>query len=173
LFFRSTGGSAFNNVLMTRIGESNVWQATINPTPVCYTWVGLLFLGYRWQTTSTSPTVDPSANPYQITILPNEAPILIHTPITQVLQNSSAYISALLVITPWSWQTSGFSSVASVNFLFQSVEMTHPRNGIYEATIPADVIGINGADYYIRATDDFGVSSTRDEPMLRIRSRLS
>jgi hypothetical protein len=144
---------------MTRIGESNVWQATINPTQVVTPGLDYYFSATDGQTTSTSPSVDPSANPYQITILPNEAPILIHTPITQVLQNSSAYISAFasdntLVLADIRLF---FRSIGQL--LFQSVEMTHPRNGIYEATIPADVIGINGADYYIRATDDFGVSS--------------
>ena len=114
------------------------------------------------QVTSWDPMTDPDKNPYQIAVLPNEAPVITHTAPSswQTGNDVSLNIDA-------SDNTYGIASL-SVYFrkygdlLWQSVEMNYdpPTTFINEnIALPVAAWNVPAIEYYIEATDDLKVSS--------------
>lgn len=159
LFYRTTGATTYIAVAMSHTGN-NVYQAVIPAAAVLAPGVDYYITATDGQATSSDPTVDASANPYQIAVLPNQPPVITHTPVTSGTPNTAVPINATVVDN-----TNRVTSVTLFyrefgTLLFASANMNLTGSNQYSATIPGNVITNAGVEYYIRAVDDFNVAST-------------
>ncbi len=166
LYYRTTGNSEFENIPMTLV-SGDLYQATIPSSVVLSPGIDYYISATDGQVKSTDPLTDPRLNPYQIAILPNVAPEIIHTPITSLIPGQDISVSAEV-----SDETNNLTDVAlfyrkTGQLLYSRIDMENTSGNTYWATIPGSEVTVNGIDYYIKATDDFGVSSydgTADYP---------
>lgn len=71
--------------LVSGNGEQGTYEVTLPKTAIQEPGLHIYFQASDGQATSTLPTQDPESNPFQIAVLPNEAPrILNHNKITGV-----------------------------------------------------------------------------------------
>jgi hypothetical protein len=160
LFYKKEGQSAFTQVNFTE-GNNSIWSAVIPAADVVTPGVFYYIYASDGQLASTNPAIDPSNNPYSIAILPNVLPVITHTPVTTAPLNQGVVIMADV--------TDNTNLVESVTLYYRNmggnpvynfISMMQTVKGTYEGTIPAAYILEQGTEYYIRAADDFGMSST-------------
>ncbi len=159
LYFKHSEAAAYTFVNMTNPDRNNIWYATIPASAAMAPGVDYYITATDGQSTSTSPAVDPSTNPYQLAIMPNIAPVIIHVPVQNVNIYSDVTIGASISDT-----TDYLSDVSlfyrSYGYLsYSRIDMIETGSGFYTAVIPGSIVANDGADYYIRATDNWGVSS--------------
>lgn len=159
LFYRTTNTTTYTAVAMTNVGN-NIYQAIIPGSAVLSPGVDYYISATDGQATSTAPAVDASSLPYQIAVLPNQPPQITHTPITSGTPGTAIAINANVIDN-----TNRLVSVTLFyrefgTLLFLSATMSSIGGNQYAATIPGSVITNAGAEYYIRAVDDFNVAST-------------
>jgi len=110
--------------------------------------------------TTSDPKVDPALNPYDIAVHPNEPPLIIHTPIK--------YSHPAVTIGVSCEAIDSTNSLVAVKLYFRktgtlsytSVGMVNTRLSTFSGFIPGSLVTFEGVDYYLSATDDFGVTST-------------
>jgi len=111
------------------------------------------------QSTVTAPSVGAAANPYQIAIFPNVRPLITHVPIATYQPGAPVDVTADVVD-----QTNLIDSVSifcrnAGQLVYQEVPMQPGAGNSYEAQIPQGVASGQDIEYYVKATDDYGVSS--------------
>lgn len=112
----------------------------------------------------TLPSSDALSNPLSVAVLPNEPPTLQHE-----LISGSTPGTDLTVTATAEDNTNQLSAVSLFyrmqgNLTYTAVEMTNTGGSTYEAVIPGDEITDAGVAYYIRAADDFDVTTTAGSP---------
>lgn len=169
VFYRSTSDStsAYQSVAMSAASDS-LYQATIPVSAASPPGLDYYITATDGEATSSLPSVDPTNNPYQIAILPNEPPEIDHTPVTDLTTGSPIPVSATIVDSTNSLvsTTLYYRQVGDLNYA--TTEMTNVSGDVYEAEIPGTAVTEDGVQYYIEATDDFDVRSTAgtaDQPI--------
>jgi hypothetical protein len=156
LLWRQTGSAAYTSLEMPAQG-GNLYQVAL--PPLSAPGVDFFVRATDGQLTSSLPSVDAGQEPFQIAVLPNVAPQITHTPVTTAPREQDIPITAQVVDTT--------NRIVSVELLwrragelsYRRVAMSAAGSTSYRATIPA--IGVVAdIEYYLRATDDFGVAST-------------
>ncbi|MCF8366579.1 MAG: IgGFc-binding protein, partial [Bacteroidales bacterium] len=168
VFWRSIGDGAYTSVPMTDDGGNN-WSATISSTETEYPGIELYISASDGQVTNTSPSTDPINNPYSVGI-ENIPPDITHMPVMIAEPGVDILIEAEVF--------DDTESVASVELFYRVpggtpiyTEMAFGNTGgdAWESTIPGSAMTAQGLEYYIKATDNFGVSCTfgsADDPFL-------
>lgn len=160
LYYRKEGQSGFTSVSMTQ-GANNVWTAQIPAVDVMEPGMYYYIYATDGQLGSTDPTIDPVNNPYGIAVLPNILPVISHTPVNTAPLNQDVLISADI--------TDNTNNVESAimyyrnkggNPVYSHVFMNLMSGNTYQGTIPGQYITSQGTEYYLKATDDLGMSST-------------
>jgi hypothetical protein len=163
VFYRNVEEDTYSSVSMTN-AEGNTWEGTIPGESVSDPGVEYYISATDGQLTGTSPQVNPSSTPYSIAILPNEVPTIEHTPVNFAPPGEDITIEAS--VTDNTDQVSSvelFYRKAGGNPAYTTLEMQ--EEGVaYIATIPGVEATEQGLEYYIRATDNFGVSTTEGTP---------
>lgn len=166
LLYRKTGTTSYTSVAMTG-GATGVWTGVIPASVVVSPGIDYYITATDGQSTASAPTENPATNPFQISILPNVPPAITHT------MPSSLTPGVALVLT--AGVVDNTNSVASVTLYYrkqgqlgyQTVAMALTTGTTYQGTIPASYATSTGVDYYIAATDNFGVTTyhgTADAP---------
>lgn len=165
LLYRTTGSNSFSTVTMNAIGN-DIYSATLASASV--PGIDYYIRATDGQVTSTLPSVDPDQFAFQIAVHPNNAPVITHTPITSRELNTLLEFTAEVV--------DNTNNVAAVVLFWRNVgelifnEVSMPQtNGDNYASALSDSLGNNEIEYFIKATDDFGLSSslgTIDDPLL-------
>jgi hypothetical protein len=158
LFYRSLGGS-FASVAMT-LTTGSTYTAEIPAAVVVEPGVEYYVTATDGEVSSSLPTVDPISSPFQIAVLPNEVPLIDHTPIVEAQPNAPISVFADVEDTT--------NVVASVELFYrktgdltyESVAMSNVGGDDYSATIPQEVVTELGVQYFITAVDDLGVSAS-------------
>lgn len=184
LFYRTaSSNSAYSSVSMqpasnasssvTAKGSSKaapvVYEATIPASDVQSPGLDYYITVSDGQSTVTTPSTDPQSNPLQVAVLPNEPPQIAHTKPTTLLPQDPVRIGAEV--------TDATNALTGVNLFYRQrgqityteLTMDNPSGDTYRATIPGEDVTEFGIEYYIQATDDFGVSNTigtADDPVL-------
>ena len=161
LFYRQTGsGDPYVGIGMSN-GVATDYEGTIPSASVKDPGVDFYVSGSDGALTTTSPPNNPATNPYQIAVLPNHSPSVVHTPVT-----SSPPLTAVLIQADVTDTDAGdfvdevwLHYRESGHILFDEIEMLNAAGNAYGGTIPAAVVGTSGADYYIVAKDSHGVRS--------------
>lgn len=143
------------------------WEADIPERSVQEPGVEYYILASDGQLQSTSPSVCPEGGPYSIAVLPNEPPSIDHTPVQ--------FTSSGEPLTLEASAADNTDQVSTVDLLYRSagenpsytVLAMQEEGGIYSTTIPGSDVSKQGLEYFVRATDNFGVSATKgtaDQP---------
>ncbi|MCK4579942.1 MAG: VWA domain-containing protein, partial [Dehalococcoidia bacterium] len=155
LFYRTSGsGDIYKEVSMT--SSSDLYTADIPGSDVAAPGVDFYITASDGTLTSSSPQNNPATYPHQISILPNEAPVIGHTPVTTATAGASVVISANVTDTTdyvdsvkLFYRTTGY-------VLYDSTDMVS-SSATYVATIPGSKVTEAGVDYYIVASDNHSV----------------
>lgn len=158
VYYKCTSHTAFQYVQMTQ-GAGNIWSANIPASAVQSPGLDYYITATDGQTTSSDPSYQPNVSPYQIGILPNVAPVIIHTPVTGMTLNQPVEITANV--------TDETNSLASIvlyyrktgTITYSQATMSAIGDDNYSGSIPESFVTADGVDYYIRAIDDLGVGS--------------
>lgn len=114
------------------------------------------------QVTSSDPTTDPENNPYQLAVLPNVGPVINHTPPASGTPNQDLPLDIHVVDDTY--------NIAEIKLYYRpegellwSEEVATFGTGDTDVnvtmTVPASSVFPPALEYYIKATDDFGVAS--------------
>ncbi|MFQ5639341.1 MAG: PKD domain-containing protein, partial [bacterium] len=167
LFYRKIGEQAFTQVAMTE-STGNIWSAEIPGSNVLQPGLEYYLFATDGQLNSTDPSIDPANNAYSIAVLPNQPPVIVHSPVANASPGADVALTATM-----SDQT---NSVSSARLLYRIKggtpvytvrNMTLTGNNTYRGTIPAVAVTLQGVEYYLQATDNFGISTlhgTLDNP---------
>ena len=158
LFYRLTGSTSYKNIAL-QPGANSIYGADIPAADVQQPGIDYYILATDGTTTAASPKVNPASLPHQISILPNKPPVISHAPVLQAPPNTPIDILAKA--------EDNTNNLASVQLLyrhvgtliFHAVPMVVTTGSTYAATISEGVPEASELEYYIRATDDFGLSS--------------
>ncbi|MCK4359365.1 MAG: choice-of-anchor J domain-containing protein, partial [Candidatus Cloacimonetes bacterium] len=164
LYYKNTTESVYQYVSMYQTGKGEIWQGIIPGSDVETPGLDYYITATDGQTTSSDPSVDPMNNPYQFAILPNEAPVITHNPVTTLTINTPITISAEITDITNELAYAGLFYRKTGQLTYQEVEMTNTYGNTYEAEITADYVTADGVDYYIKAEDNFGVGSYHGLP---------
>ena len=134
------------------------WRGTIAGANVHAYGVQYYISATDGQTTATDPSVLPTLLGYSIAILPNERPELNHTPLSEYRFGEALDISCEANDITDELQSVVLYYRKIPQLSYNSLIMS--GDGTYTATIPVAVAGESGLEYYIKATDNYGVFST-------------
>jgi len=159
LYCRTTGSRNYYSIGLTR-GSGSIWRGQLPETIVDTPGVDYYLTASDGSTTVSTPAVNPIDAPYQIAVLPNVAPLIVHTPITQAARGLpiTVTIEAMDVTNRLSGVRLYYKRTGQLTF--QSNDFSFVSGNTYVCEIPAEYVTLSGVDYLIKAWDDLGVAST-------------
>lgn len=163
LFYRTTNsGDPYQSVPMLAVG-GDVYEASIPIEVVISPGVDFYVRATDGTLSSSLPSVDPGDNPFQIAVLPNQPPVITHTPVTTSALMQDIVIEATVT------DTTNFLDSVELHWryigdlIFNDVPMTPVGGDDFSATIAgADVV--RDIEYYIRAVDNLTLAATAATP---------
>jgi hypothetical protein len=159
LYYRHIGDIAYQSVPMVH-GLGDLWSGTVPAAAVLFPGFQYYIYATDGQLSATSPGVDPVNNPYSVAV-DNDPPLIIHTPVTFAEIGVNIPISAQVTdITNFLQSVQLFYRVAGGNPVYTMLVMNNTSGDLFEAIIPGAQMTAQGVEYYIRATDNYGVIST-------------
>jgi|GEM_PF-3027779 len=159
LFYRGVGGAIYTAVSMTE-GADNVWSGDIPGLIMQFPGVEFYISATDGQLTTTNPGTDPNNNPHAIAVA-NDPPLITHSPVIFGEVGVDIPISCevedvteFVDVVELKYRKNGGNPVYTTMLLLNTV------GDIYEGTISGAEMTSLGLDYYIKAIDNFGVSSS-------------
>jgi VWFA-related protein len=158
--FYKAQASVFYSVAMTHRGN-NLYEAFIPAEGVLPPFVNFYIEAEDTQGKTTLPSVDPAIQPFTISVLPNELPLITHTPTTFLQQGQDIVISATVTDT-----TNQVSKVTlyyrkTGRVAYREVSQAFNQTDVqFTATIPGEDVTANGIQYYLSAEDNLGALNT-------------
>lgn len=159
LFYRTSGESNYKSLTMTVL-SGNIYHAIIPGSDVVTPGLEYYITATDGQSTSSDPSVDPTSNPYVLGILPNQAPVIVHSPVNYGVIEEPVVIEAQITDNTNMLTSSILFYRKTGQLLYNQLEMTDMGSNNFRATIPQEYMTEDGVDYYIKAYDDFNVSTT-------------
>ena len=165
LYYKNIGDSNYIDVNMAN-SQNDIWTANI-PSDIVLTPGVAYYIGATdGEATVTLPSSNAQGDPFVISVLPNEAPVISNVS-EKVLSNQEISVSALVSDTTNYLDEVSLYYRERGDLVYNQITMTLTTADNYEAVIPT--LGMTeGVEYYIYARDDFGVvttSGTPDEPI--------
>jgi hypothetical protein len=159
LYYRTIGDTDYQTMAMSE-GMDDIWSATISAALTEFPGLEFYISANDGFFTSTSPSVDPANNPYSLSI-DNQPPDISHMPVMQAPAGQPVVISADVIDnTDFLQSVQLFYRIATGTPIYTMLPMNNTMDDTYEATIPGAQMTALGIEYYIKATDNFGVSCT-------------
>lgn len=113
---------------------------------------------------SDDPAIDANNSPYQIAVIPNIAPAIEHIPLTEALFDENIVIRATVTDNTNNLTAVELYYRKTGQLVFTKLAMTSIGNNIYEGVISNTFSTNENVEYYIKATDDYSVSSYASWP---------
>ncbi len=166
LYYRNTSGGGYSSLAMILVSgneSAGEWEVQIPAAEVNSPGVDYYVTASDSQITASIPTANPASNPYQIGVLPNEPPELSHAPVHSGRQGRSIHVSATARD-----RTNHLAEVALYYRRFGTLSyvrevMRADGGDRFLAEIPGAAVSSDGLEYYLTATDNFGLSSTNGD----------
>jgi len=165
IYYRIAGNGPYACIAMEE-EYGDIWRGTIPGGDVSEPGVHYYAAASDGQVTTWNPSVTLAGNPYSIPVFPNEPPFIDHTPVTSTEPGSTVEITAWVDDNTQHLETVDLCyRVAGGNPVFTRVPMQLQSGHTYRALVPSSAIiaGV-GVEYYVEATDDYGVSSFDGQP---------
>lgn len=159
LYYRTTGENDYKSVSMSLLNE-DIYHAVIPTSDVLTPGLDYYISASDGQSSTSDPSVDPSSNPYSIAILPNEAPMIVHSPVNYGVIGDSIIIQAEIKDNTNMLENTKLFYRKTGQLIYEKTEMYNIEDDNFRATIPAYYMTEDGVDYFIKATDNFSVNST-------------
>ena len=159
LHYKNTKDSLFAQIPMTLV-SGTLYRGTIAGSAVTPPGIDYFISATDGITTASDPSSQASLNPYQLAVLPNVAARIHHSPVLRSPLAQEILIEADII------DNTNYLVVAALFFrkkgqlAYTRQEMVKGSSTLYEAKVPQSVVTAGGVEYYIKATDDFGLSST-------------
>ncbi len=160
LFYQNNTLGTFQMLPMINKGN-NIYEGVIPDSSVLEPFVNFYISATDGNITRTFPSLDPNQNPFSIAILPNQRPLITHTPVT------SAKLDQPIVINAEVTDTTREISVVRLYYrkygqvVYQFLEVNPNKTAdSFSGTIPASFVTQNGVEYYLYAKDNFGATTT-------------
>lgn len=150
--------NAYTQVAMNNV-QDNLWSGIISGDHVASPGLEYYLTASDGVLSSSSPPLNPQEYPYYIAVMPNEAPVIQHMPVTYAIGGNDVLISSTVTDTTQYVATVTLFYRSSETPTYESVEMVNVEGDTYEGLITAEVLTGAGCDYYILATDNLGISS--------------
>jgi len=166
LYYKDTPESIYHSAEMIN-SSGNLWEGLVSANAVHTPGLDYYIVATDGQSTVSDPSVDPGSNPYQLAILPNVAPQIVHIPITSAKVGNPIQISAEVVDNTNQLLFVKLLYRKTGQLLYQEVEMILTSGDTYQTEVSAGYVTPDGVEYYISAQDDLGVGSyngTPDQP---------
>ncbi|MEJ5351504.1 MAG: T9SS type A sorting domain-containing protein [Melioribacteraceae bacterium] len=166
LYYKPTNQSYYYNVTMTKYGADK-FAASIPSSFVKSPGVDYYITATDGNITVSDPKTNPAQSPYQLAVLPNVAPKIEHNIIEAASKNTAINITAIITDTTNNLTDTKLYYRKSGQISYQSLQMNLTSLNVYSAVIPKEFVTNVDIEYYIKATDDFGLSSyhgTFDQP---------
>jgi hypothetical protein len=165
LFYKPTQNpvSSYTSAEMNNT-TGNIYRAEIPASAVDEPGMDYYISATDGNTTSTSPSTNPAADPFQIAILPNYKPDITHTQVTDATVDQPIDIAFTA--------TDNTRELESVKLFYRRVGQLNYEVEIFDSfinqsdfllTIPAEFVTTDGVEYYIEAEDDWGLDRTMPE----------
>lgn len=168
LFYRKKGDPLWTEVKSTSpVGPGGEYHWAIPGAVVRQPAVDYYITATDGQQSASDPAVDPQIEPYDIAVLPNEKPVVVHTPVATAPVNAPIRIECTAsdvtnqIDKVYLYYQKGKNPSYSY---YPSKEMTHGSGNTYTGDIPADFVTTEGLRYYIKAKDDLGTWSEMHGP---------
>jgi hypothetical protein len=159
LYYRKIGDEDYVLVPMVE-GAGDTWSASIPAADVLSPGLEFYIVATDGQITVSSPSLDPTANPYILGV-GNVPPQITHTPVLVGAIGEDVLIEAeVFDDTDFVQSVQLFYRIAGGTPVYTVLEMTNTDGDNYAATIPGAQMTAQGIEYYIKATDNHGVSCT-------------
>lgn len=159
LYYRTTGTTNWQSILLSAYGGS-IWRVTIPTHAVITPGVDYYITATDGITTVSSPAVSPIDFPWQIAILPNVAPAITHTPVTQSTSGTAVPISAQVRDNTNRLAAVRLYYKRTGQLIYQFSDLSLQSGATYYGEIPAGFLVAGGCDYFIKAWDDFGLAAS-------------
>ena len=166
LFYRRTGTADYISIPMTPL-EGNLYRAVIPGTAVQTPGVDYYLWATDGSSSATSPATNPASDPHQIAVIPNEPPVITHTPVT------AAPCGNVITITAGVHDVTDYVAAVRLHyriggeFLYTIHDMSNVGGENYQDQIPAAITLGATVEYFISAADNHGTTSNSgsfDEP---------
>jgi hypothetical protein len=163
LYYRPSNQMSFISATMVSQGQDK-YYAVIPGTAVHAPGVDYYITASDGSITTSDPKLTPALNPYQIAVLPNFAPKITHTIVENATRHANVQVDAIV--------TDSTNKVAEVKLYYRAVGQLSYQSAVmavvaanaYRSSIPWVDLFNDGIEYYIMATDDFGVSTFHGSP---------
>ncbi len=157
LYYRTTRSTSGYSVLAMSDRGNNRYEATI--PPVTSPGIDYYITATDGQSLSALPSTDPGQFPFQISVLPNVAPQIIHTPVTNATFRAALTITAEILDTTDRVADAALNWRRAGDLIYRTLPLQHSSDNRYSATIPGTEI-TGELEYYLRAIDNLGVAAT-------------
>lgn len=158
LYYKNSQAASYSFVNMTHVSGS-LWRTTLSGSSVQPPGVDYYFTASDGNSTISDPSAFPSSQPYQIAVLPNYAPYIVHTPVLTAVGGADITISAQISDNTNYLSGQKLYYKRTGQLVYQSRIMSNAGETRYQARIPSSIITSDGVDYFIHAWDDFGTGS--------------
>ena len=162
LFYRTTGSTDYLSAPMLDIG-GNRYETTLPSVAVTEPGVDFFITATDGILTSSLPSTDPGAMPFQISVLPNVAPQITHVPIPTTAVGNDIIVVAQIIDTTNTLANNELRWRHVGDLLYNVDPMLPGASDQFVATIAGANV-TEGIQYYLRAVDDLGVASTDATP---------
>jgi len=170
IFYKTTGSNEIYKEFLMKNVEKDIYMFTIPAEDVKPPGIDFYITASDGTYVSTEPKYRPTLIPYQISVLPNNKPVIIHKPIKESKSDSPITINAEITDKDAgdyvSWARLYYRQGGRI--LYQSIDMKKEKGDNWVAVIPESALSKDGIDYYICASDSRGVKAyfgTDVEPM--------
>lgn len=158
VYYKRIADASYLYVNMTNIQDS-LWSGVIPGAIVTNPGIQYYITATDGIVTSSDPSIDPATSPYYIAVLPNEPPQISHIPFSIYEIGTEVTITTDV--------TDVTTNVAEVRLyyrktgtlLYNNIQMILQGGDTYSGIIPLSFATDDGIDYYIKATDNYNVSS--------------
>lgn len=169
LYYRTHGNTLGSYTAIPMINSGGtLYQVQIPATAVIAPGIDYYITATDGVAASSSPKVNPAELPYQISVLPNRPPVITHAPITRNQIGKAISVASRVVDTTNSLASVTLNYRRFGTLVYKIVAMTAGANNSYSSTIPGNEMTVDGIDYFIKAVDNFGISSFAGYPDIPI-----
>jgi len=167
LYYRTTGSGSFTSANMTPFIPPHAYRALIPGSFSQPPGVDYFITAVDGDKVGIDPFTAP-AYPYQLAILPNVAPRIVHDTIRALYIGEPIPVMAEIIDSTNNVSSASLSYRIAGQPEYQTVMMPNDSSDIYSGIIPAEYVTPLGVNYFIYARDDFNVGNsvgTPDHPL--------
>ncbi len=155
LYYRETGSDGHYTEAEMSNESGDLYSYTIGGGYVLDPGVDYYITAEDGTYISSDPANNPGSAPYQIAVLPNEAPVIVHEPVNASEKNVAVEITAEAFDETNYVENVMLYVREKGDFFYDEMEMSL-NAGAYRGAIPASYTQGVCVEYYIKASDDYG-----------------